>query len=109
MSGVTTKLGRLRPWGMFRSMVVGLQYGEVKDAEIFHWAREPSNKFDANAISVHDEDGKRLGFLPSKTAAIVSPLVDKQLVDVQLGKETAQNLLPTHTPSPNLCLFFVCT
>lgn len=39
--------------------------------------REPENVYDANAVAVHREDGRRFGYLPGAMAAVLAPRLDQ--------------------------------
>ena len=54
-----------------QAVVASLQYGEAVVLK-----REPSNRYDANAIRVERVDGAQIGYLPKELAARIAPVMD---------------------------------
>ncbi|EIN11511.1 hypothetical protein PUNSTDRAFT_111629 [Punctularia strigosozonata HHB-11173 SS5] len=67
-----------------KTNVVGIQYydGLVGPGEQVRLVREPSNKYDRNAIKVCNIAGAQIGHLPRQVAAKLAPLMDRNLVTV---------------------------
>ncbi|QRW08198.1 SWI/SNF-related matrix-associated actin-dependent regulator of chromatin subfamily A member 3-like 3 [Ceratobasidium sp. AG-Ba] len=69
----------------FQSQVVGIQYydGLVGPGEQVNLVREPTNKYDRNAIQVMNMRLKQVGHIPRQTAANLAPLIDQNLILVE--------------------------
>ncbi|KAG8729374.1 hypothetical protein FRC12_021024, partial [Ceratobasidium sp. 428] len=67
------------------STVVGIQYydGLVGPGEQVNLVREPTNKYDRNAIQVMNIRLKQVGHIPRQTAAELAPLIDRELIMVE--------------------------
>ncbi|KAF8678664.1 HIRAN protein [Rhizoctonia solani] len=69
----------------FQSSVVGVQYydGLVGPGEQVALVREPTNKYDRNAIQVMNIGMRQVGHIPRQVAANLAPLIDRELVLVE--------------------------
>ncbi|CAE6425244.1 unnamed protein product [Rhizoctonia solani] len=69
----------------FQSSVVGIQYydGLVGPGEQVALVREPSNKYDRNAIQVMNIGMRQVGHIPRQVAANLAPLIDRGLILVE--------------------------
>ncbi|KAG8714491.1 hypothetical protein FRC08_011855 [Ceratobasidium sp. 394] len=69
----------------FQSTVVGIQYydGLVGPGEQVDLVREPTNKYDQNAIQVMNIRMRQVGHIPRQTAANLAPLIDRDLIMVE--------------------------
>ncbi|KAG9120079.1 hypothetical protein FRC07_004585 [Ceratobasidium sp. 392] len=69
----------------FQSTVVGIQYydGLVGPGEQVNLVREPTNKYDRNAIQVMNIRLRQVGHIPRQTAAELAPLIDRELIMVE--------------------------
>ncbi|KAJ1306199.1 hypothetical protein OPQ81_010908 [Rhizoctonia solani] len=69
----------------FQSSVVGIQYydGLVAPGEQVALVREPTNKYDRNAIQVMNIGLRQVGHIPRQTAANLAPLIDRELILVE--------------------------
>ena len=65
--------------GAFKSKIVGIQHykGIVSKRESLKFVRTPQNKFDKNAIEVHNSNGDMVGHVPREVAAVLAPIWDK--------------------------------
>ncbi|WRT66541.1 uncharacterized protein IL334_003500 [Kwoniella shivajii] len=77
----------------FRTDVVGVQYyrGLVGRGEYVMLRREPSNKFDPNAVQVTNASGSQVGHIPRAVAGRLAELMDHSLISVE-GRMVGQNL-----------------
>ena len=89
--GVAAAAGRERVRSV-RTEIVGVNHSAkeghmVRDGgsgpRELRFVRDPSNKYDANAICVR-LDGSRVGFLPKRLAQSLAPAMDASAVDVSL-------------------------
>lgn len=39
--------------------------------------REPRNRHDVNAVAIHTVDGRKVGYVSAKRAALIAPLLDR--------------------------------
>ncbi|KAJ3329772.1 hypothetical protein HDU93_000786, partial [Gonapodya sp. JEL0774] len=71
--------------GSFRSKVVGCRYynGMAFVGEATLLVREPTNRYDANAIRVDNVAGTQVGHIPREIASIVAPLMDDKSVRLE--------------------------
>ncbi|CAE6540591.1 unnamed protein product [Rhizoctonia solani] len=69
----------------FQSSVVGIQYydGLVGPGEQVALVREPTNRYDRNAIQVMNIGLKQVGHIPKQTAANLAPLIDREFILVE--------------------------
>ncbi|CAE6481588.1 unnamed protein product [Rhizoctonia solani] len=69
----------------FQSSVVGIQYydGLVGPGEQVALVREPTNRYDQNAIQVMNIGLRQVGHIPKQTAANLAPLIDRELILVE--------------------------
>ncbi|KAH7334908.1 SNF2 family N-terminal domain-containing protein [Rhizoctonia solani] len=69
----------------FQSSVVGIQYydGLVGPGEQVALVREPTNRYDQNAIQVMNVGLRQVGHIPRQTAANLAPLIDRGLILVE--------------------------
>ncbi|KAG9003678.1 hypothetical protein FRB93_010899 [Tulasnella sp. JGI-2019a] len=67
------------------SKVVGVQYytGMVGTGELVSVVREPTNKYDRNAIRILNATGIQVGHIPRTVAFRLAPLMDKNLISVE--------------------------
>ncbi|KGB78750.3 hypothetical protein CNBG_4588 [Cryptococcus deuterogattii R265] len=77
----------------FRSDVVGVQYyhGLVGRGEYVLLRREPTNKWDSNAVQVINAGGSQVGHIPRAVAANLATLMDRNQISVE-GRMVGQNL-----------------
>ncbi|OXG23958.1 DNA repair protein Rad5 [Cryptococcus neoformans Tu259-1] len=77
----------------FRSDVVGVQYyrGLVGRGEYVLLRREPTNKWDSNAVQVVNAGGSQVGHIPRAVAANLAILMDRNQISVE-GRMIGQNL-----------------
>ncbi|KIR59606.1 DNA repair protein Rad5 [Cryptococcus bacillisporus CA1873] len=77
----------------FRSDVVGVQYyrGLVGRGEYVLLRREPTNKWDSNAVQVINAGGSQVGHIPRAVAANLAALMDSNQISVE-GRMVGQNL-----------------
>ena len=66
-----------RTYGQFH--VVGLRHynGIAKTGEHVSLVREPDNEYDLNAIAVHNQHGKQVGFISRDEAKALAPIMDR--------------------------------
>ncbi|KAG8893962.1 hypothetical protein FRB99_001605, partial [Tulasnella sp. 403] len=69
----------------FPSQVVGIRHytGLVQAGELVSVVREPSNKYDRNAIQVVNASGVQVGHIPQAACRPLAPLMDEGLVTVE--------------------------
>ncbi|KIP02391.1 hypothetical protein PHLGIDRAFT_297330 [Phlebiopsis gigantea 11061_1 CR5-6] len=70
---------------MMRTNVVGIQYyeGLVGPGEEVTLVREPTNKYDRNAIKVVNIGRNQVGHIPREVAARLAPLMDRREITVE--------------------------
>ena len=68
--------------GFVVSKIVGLKHysGTLSGGERPSLVREPLNRFDTNAIAVHNSRGLQVGHIEGRTAKVLAPLLDCLLV-----------------------------
>ncbi|KAI5016611.1 hypothetical protein ZWY2020_006462 [Hordeum vulgare] len=68
--------------GFVVAKIVGLKYytGTLSGGERPSLIREPLNRFDSNAIAVHNSCGRHVGHIEGRTAKVLAPLLDSHLV-----------------------------
>lgn len=87
MRGSFGKDGALQPFVkeifLLECHVAGTSHQTVKEIEpglsvgaLLPFQREPSNKFDALAIRIHDEGGRILGWVPKEKNEVLARLMD---------------------------------
>uniref|UniRef100_A0A7N0TAB6 DNA/RNA helicase protein n=1 Tax=Kalanchoe fedtschenkoi TaxID=63787 RepID=A0A7N0TAB6_KALFE len=71
--------------GFLVANIVGLQYysSKIKGREMVALVREPQNEYDSNAIAVTDIRMAKVGHIERSVAAVLSPLLDRNLILVQ--------------------------
>ncbi|QRW25469.1 SNF2 family amino-terminal protein [Rhizoctonia solani] len=70
----------------FQSSVVGVQYYDGLGSRAWEQValvREPTNKYDRNAIQVMNIGMRQVGHIPRQVAANLAPLIDRELVLVE--------------------------
>ncbi|KAG8857347.1 hypothetical protein FRB96_005834 [Tulasnella sp. 330] len=67
------------------SKIVGVQYytGMVGTGELVSVVREPTNRFDSNALRILNATGTQVGHIPRTVASRLAPLMDKNLISVE--------------------------
>ncbi|KAI5840077.1 putative SNF2 family helicase [Morchella snyderi] len=83
----------MEPFGTIDIKIVGTRYynGMTTVGEQVILNRAPDNAFDRNAIQVNNVSGSMIGHIPSWMAAYLSPLIDKNLIQIEgiiTGKKT---------------------
>ncbi|ODO09326.1 hypothetical protein I350_02926 [Cryptococcus amylolentus CBS 6273] len=80
-------------YATFRSDVVGVQYyrGLVGRGEYVMLRREPTNKYDSNAVQVVNAGGNQVGHIPRAVAMNLASLMDRNVISVE-GRMAGQNL-----------------
>ena len=87
MHGSFGKDGALKPFAkeifLLESHVAGTSHQPVKEIEpglsvgaLLPFQRDPTNKFDALAIRIHDEAGHTLGWVPKEKNEVLARLMD---------------------------------
>ncbi|XP_048555056.1 putative SWI/SNF-related matrix-associated actin-dependent regulator of chromatin subfamily A member 3-like 1 [Triticum urartu] len=68
--------------GFVVSKIVGLKHysGTLSGGERPSLIREPLNRYDSNAIAVHNSRGRQVGHIEGRTAKVLAPLLDSLLV-----------------------------
>ncbi|KAE8795707.1 hypothetical protein D1007_29300 [Hordeum vulgare] len=68
--------------GFVVAKIVGLKYytSTLSGGERPSLVREPLNRFDSNAIAVHNSRGRHVGHIEGRTAKVLAPLLDSHLV-----------------------------
>ncbi len=68
---------------LFDSYIAGTTYiedevvfDEIKEGDKLVLKREPENRFDENAILVHDGKNRKLGYIPEKDNIVIARLMD---------------------------------
>ncbi|VDB95911.1 unnamed protein product [Peniophora sp. CBMAI 1063] len=66
----------------YRTNIVGVQYykGLVALGQEVNVLREPTNRYDSNAVKITNMSGEQVGHIPKEVAAKLAPLMDKKLV-----------------------------
>ncbi|XP_077204829.1 helicase-like transcription factor isoform X2 [Paroedura picta] len=72
-------------FGTLRGTVVGLRYynGVVNNNEMVALQREPSNRYDANAIKVNNVNGEQVGHIKKELAACLAHIMDTKLALIE--------------------------
>jgi HIRAN domain len=78
------RMDEVREAGMWEFVVAGVDYGaraavvasSMEEGTPVQFIRDPTNKFDANAISVQLWDGRDIGFVPKEWAKELAPYLD---------------------------------
>ncbi|KAH6913909.1 SNF2 family N-terminal domain-containing protein [Coprinopsis sp. MPI-PUGE-AT-0042] len=70
---------------VMQTNVVGIKYynGLVGNGEQVTLVREPTNRFDSNAVKVTNIQGIQIGHIPKNVAGRLAPLLDQRLVTVE--------------------------
>ncbi|KAK9290755.1 hypothetical protein L1049_008931 [Liquidambar formosana] len=71
--------------GFVLANIVGIQYysGTISGREMVGLVREPLNPYDPNAIKVLNTRTVQVGHIERSTAAVLSPLIDENLIAVE--------------------------
>ena len=77
--------------GTVKGAVVGVQHyrGIISKKEMLEFRREPKNKYDTNAIAVHNSAGDMVGHVPREIAATMAPLMDRNYIIMEAKTGTA--------------------
>jgi len=84
--------------GFMEAIIVGVQHhnATVRGGSFVVLLREPCNTHDANAIQ-----GQPIGYIERAIAAVLSPLIDNDIINVKSTSSPASKTLPpSKTPSP---------
>ena len=78
-------------YGAFSTAIVGIQYynGIVSRKEQVRLVREPTNRYDRNAIRVDNIRGEQVGHIPRDAAVYLSPMLDKKILHHAAGVVTS--------------------
>lgn len=60
-----------------------LDNGMALSGELVRLIREPTNPYDRNAIRVDNSGGTQVGHVPKEVAAVLAPLVDRDLLRLE--------------------------
>lgn len=79
--------------GFVMANIVGLKYysGTISGREMVGLVREPLNPYDTNAIRVLNTQSLQVGHIERPVAAVLSPLIDAQLIIVEAIVQTTAN------------------
>ena len=94
------ELARLVCYGAFSTAIVGIQYynGIVSRKEQVRLVREPTNRYDRNAIRVDNIRDEQVGHIPRDAAVYLSPMLDKKILHhVEGGEGTRGNARHHHS------------
>jgi hypothetical protein len=94
--------------GVLTTSIVGLSYhsGEAERGESVSLNREPDNRFDRNAIAVHNIADETVGHVSRDVAMDLAPLMDQNLVTFEAE---ATGSVKKYLQAMDVAIFYPCT